>query len=134
MMVIYFDSMIIIYLLDHVGPFNMRALGRVEALVAAGDQAAVSDLSRLECRVRPLRLGDNAKLADFADFFSRQDVRVLSITTAVFDRATWIRATYNFKLADSLHLAAAVEYHCDRFLTNDSRVSTFSDIPVEVLP
>jgi predicted nucleic acid-binding protein len=37
-------------------------------------------------------------------------------------------------LADSLHLAAAVEGGCDRFLTNDARLSRFPDIPVEVLP
>jgi len=52
----------------------------------------------------------------------------------VFDRATVIRATNNFKLADSLHLAAAVEAGCDRFLTNDNRLSVFTDIAVEVLP
>jgi len=38
------------------------------------------------------------------------------------------------KLADSLHLAAAVESGCDRFLTNDARLSAFTAIPVEVLP
>jgi hypothetical protein len=37
-------------------------------------------------------------------------------------------------LADSLHLAAAVEAGCDRFLTNDTRLSAFTALPVEVLP
>ena len=32
----------------------------------------------------------------------------MTITPAVFDRATLIRAKHNFKLGDSLHLAAAV--------------------------
>jgi hypothetical protein len=31
-------------------------------------------------------------------------------------------------------LAAAAESGCDRFLTNDTRLSAFTDIPVEVLP
>jgi predicted nucleic acid-binding protein len=59
---------------------------------------------------------------------------MVPITTAVFDRATRIRAAHKFRLGDSLHLAAAVESGCDRFLTNDSRLSACTDIPVEVLP
>ena len=73
-------------------------------------------------------------MADFDAFFPRPDVRLVPIATAVFDRATVIRATHNFKLGDSLHLAAAVESGCDRFLTNDNRLSAFTDIPVELLP
>ena len=78
--------------------------------------------------------GDTAKLAVVDAFFVRPDVRLVPITTAVFDRATVIRATHDFKLADSLHLAAAVESGCDRFLTNDARLSSFTGISVDVLP
>jgi predicted nucleic acid-binding protein len=95
---------------------------------------AVSDLVRLECRVKPVKTGDAARLAVFDAFFARPDVRIVPITTAVFDRATTVRAAHNFKLGDSLHLAAAVESGCDRFLTNDTRLSAFTGIAVEVLP
>jgi predicted nucleic acid-binding protein len=133
-MVIYCDSVILIYFLDTVGSFNVRAVARMAAMRAAGDTAAFSDLTRLECRVKPLKLGATTTLTDFDAFFARPDVRLVPITTVVFDRATVVRATRNFKLGDSLHLAAAVESGCDRFLTNDSRLSAFSDIAVEVLP
>jgi uncharacterized protein len=133
-MTIYCDSVILIYLLDTVGPFNVRAVARMTALHGAGDVVAFSDLTRLECRVKPLRIGAAAKLVEFDAFFVRPDVRLVPITTAVFDQATVIRATHNFKVADALHLAAAVESGCDRFLTHDIRLSVFTDIPVEVLP
>jgi len=133
-MLIYCDSMILMYLLDTVGPFNVRAVARMAALRAAGDVAVFSDLTRLECRIKPIQIGATQTLADFDAFFVRSDVRLAPITTAVFDRATLIRAVHNFKLGDSLHLAAAVEARCDRFLTNDVRLSAFSAIPVEVLP
>ena len=133
-MLIYFDSVIPIYLLDQTGSFNARATARLTALEAARDQIAVSDLVRLECRVKPLKIGDVVKLAAFDSFFVRPDVRLLPLSTTVYDRATLIRATHNFKLADSLHLAAAVEGGCDRLLTNDTRLSGFPDIFVEVLP
>jgi predicted nucleic acid-binding protein len=133
-MVIYFDSVIVIYLLDHIGSFQVRADARLKALEAAGDQVAVSDLTRLECRVKPMARGDKVKLAAFDAFFARPDVRLAPLPTAVYDRATALRAAHNFKLADSLHLAAAIEARCDRFLTNDARLSRCTDIPIEVLP
>ncbi len=133
-MLIYCDSVILIYFLDSVGSFNVRSMARMAAMQAAGDVPAFSDLTRLECRVKPLKLGAATTLTDFDAFFSHPDVRIVPITTAVFDRATIIRAAHNFKLGDSLHLAAAVEGGCERFLTNDNRLAGFTDIPVEVLP
>jgi predicted nucleic acid-binding protein len=133
-MVVYLDSVILMYFYDHSGPFNVRAVNRLAALAAAKNQIAVSDLVRLECRVKHVKTGDNARLAVYDAFFARADIRVVPITTAVFDRATIVRAAYNFKLGDSLHLAAAAVAACDGFLTNDTRLSAFKDIPVEVLP
>ena len=132
-MLVYCDSVILMYFFDHTGPFNVRATTRLAALAAAKDRIAVSDLVRLEYRVLPLKNADETKLALFDAFCARRDVQVVPITTAVFERATFIRATGNFKLADSLHLAAAVEAGCGRFLTNDTRLAAFTDIPVEVL-
>lgn len=133
-MLIYCDSMILMYFFDHTGSFQVRASNRLTALAAAGDQIGASHLVRLECRIKPIKNGDAPRLALYDAFFARRDVRILSISPAVFDRATLIRAAYNFKLGDSLHLAAAAEAGCDRFLTNDIRLSAFTDIPVEVLP
>jgi len=132
-MLIYFDSVIVIYLIDHIGTFHVRASTRLASSTTAADQFAVSDLTRLECRVRPIALGDQVKLAGFDAFFARPDVQRTPLTTAVYDRATILRARHNFKLADSLHLAAAIEGGCDRLLTNDHRFSRCTDIAVEVL-
>lgn len=63
-MLIYCDSVILIYFLDTVGPFNVRAVTRMAAMRTAGDTAAFSDLTRLECRVKPLKLGATTTLAD----------------------------------------------------------------------
>jgi predicted nucleic acid-binding protein len=133
-MLIYCDTVILIYFHEHTGPFNVRAVNRLTALRAAGDRMGVSDLSRLECRVRPIRLGDAAAVAMYDSFFALPEVQLLPIASATFDRATLFRANYNFKLADALHLAAAIDGGCDRFLTNDARLSRCTDIPVEVLP
>jgi predicted nucleic acid-binding protein len=132
-MIVYLDSMIVIYLVEGPDPFRTRARDRMDQLVAAGDQAAISELTRLECRVKPIRLSDASLLADYDAFFDAPDLLRFSLGAPVFERATAIRAQYVFGLADSLNLAAAVEHACERFLTNDAQLRRFSDIAVEVL-
>jgi uncharacterized protein len=132
-MIVYLDSVIVIYSIEGPTPFLARARARLTGLVANGDQAAVSLLTRLECRVKPIKLGDAALLADYESFFNAPDLLRLMLPQAVFERATDIRARSGFKLGDSLHLAAALEYGCSVFLTNDTRLSRFPDIAVELL-
>src|SRR5262249_15617705 len=114
--------------------FNVRATARLAAIAVAKDRLAISDLVRLEYRVKPLKAGDTVKLTPFDAFCAPPDAQVVPLTKAVFDPGTVLPATHSFKLADSLHLAAAVEAGCDRSLTNDGRLSGFTDIPVEVVP
>ena len=57
-MLVYCDSVILLYFFDHTGPFNVRATNRLAALAAAKDRIAVSDLVRLEYRVKPLKNAD----------------------------------------------------------------------------
>ena len=129
----YIDGAILIYHYDG-GPFQAPAVRWLAALKAAGDELAISDLVRMECRVGPLCSGDETKLKIFDGFFARPDIRTASLTPAVFDRAAQIRADRGFKTPDAIHLAAAVESGCDRFLTNDLRLSRFAGLAVETLP
>jgi uncharacterized protein len=132
-MIVYLDSMIVIYAIEGPAPLLARAKSRLGSLVATGDQAAISDLTRLECRVKPIRHGDAAVLADFDAFFTSPNLLSFALPAAVFERATLIRAAYGFGLGDSPHLSAAIENRCGLFLTNDTRLSRCTDIPVEVL-
>jgi predicted nucleic acid-binding protein len=130
---VFLDSVIIIYYLDHTGDFQAQAAKRLAACHAAGDEIAINDLVRMECRVNPIRKGASLRLARFDGFFSHPDVHVVPITSAVFDRAAQIRAAHGYKTIDSINLAAAAEATCDLFLTNDTQLSDFPDIAVEIL-
>ena len=133
-MMVYLDSVILVYFFDHSGEFLQRAARRLATLRAAGDGIAVSDLVRMECRMDPLRHRDAKRLARFDTFFARDDVDKIPITTAVFDRATQIRAIHGYKAIDALNLATAVEGGCEVFLTNDLKLRSISGLTVEVLP
>jgi predicted nucleic acid-binding protein len=133
-MIVYSDANILIYLIEQPPLWGPRAAARYASLRAANDEVVVSDLARLECRVGPLQTGNMKLLAQFDAFFAAPDVRVVPLNAAVCERAAQVRATYRFKALDSLHLAAAIVHGCDRFLTNDTRLSACTDIVVEVLP
>lgn len=125
---IYFDSVALIYYVERRAPWAIQ----IDARLAAGPvKIVVSDLTRLECRVKPLSSGDAVLLAEYDTAFASAELA--PITAAVFDRATHIRAAHNFKTPDALHLAAAVEAGCDVFLTNDQKLKAFTDITVEVI-
>lgn len=126
----YLDAAPIIYLVEQMQPFASVVRGK---LAAPGLTLVSSELTRLECRVKPLRNGNTILLQDFDYYFANSIAELVPLTRDVIDRATEIRAQYGFKTPDSLHLAAAVLSHCDIFLTNDHRLSRFTSIVIETL-
>ena len=131
---IYLDTVIVIYAVEGPAPFQARAQNQLAHLLATGHRFAVSDLTRLECHIKPLRLADVALLANYDTFLASSDIVHVPITPVVFRRATAIRAHDRYALGDSLHLAAAGESGCAAFLTNDLALSGFTGLPVQVLP
>jgi predicted nucleic acid-binding protein len=132
-MILYLDTNIVIYVVEGNPVFAPKALLRLAAAQSAGDSFMISDLTRMECLVGPLKTNNTAVQASFLAFFARSDVQVVAVTAAVCDRAARIRATHNFKPMDALQLAAAVEHGANVFLTADARLASFTDVTVEVL-
>ena len=128
---IHLERAPVIYVVERVAPFDPW----VRARLSARDIVCVaSDLTRLECRVKPVRLGDASLLRDYDDYFRTSVAEIVVLTTPILDRATQIRAAFNFRTADAIHLAAAIESACDVFLTGDQRLAAFTGIAVEVVP
>jgi predicted nucleic acid-binding protein len=133
-MLYFLDANIVMYAVEGQPIDQQRARNHIAALEAAGHRFVVSELIRTECLVFPYRTGNGALLLDYERFFLGPHVAMVSLTVAIHQRAALIRGTLNHGLADSLHLAAAVEHRLDRFLTNDQNLVAFPDVPVELLP
>ena len=133
-MILFLDTNIVIYFVENTAGFGPRARAWIAQHRKMGNTFAVTDLVRMEARILPVRNGDAALLSQFDGFFALSDVQVFPLTAAVCDRGTILRATYNFKTADALQLAATIVHGCDRFLTADARLNRCTDIPVDVLP
>ncbi len=125
---VYLDTVSIIYLVENVAPFAEIVRNRLSDPEV--DQMC-SDLSRLECRVKPMRDTDATLLAEYDRYFETIIAETILLSRAVLDRATALRARYGFKTPDSIHLAAAIVGNCDVFLTNDHRLDSCTEIRVE---
>ena len=139
-MLVYLDTCIVIYAVEGQTPFQQRAHAHIAALEAVGYRFLMSDLTRGECLVHPLGRGDGTLLLDYQRFFLSRSVFIKGLTPSIYDRAARIRGQYRYAggriygLADSLHLATAIEYGCERLVTNDARLDNFSEFTVEILP
>src|SRR5438067_6682979 len=98
-MLVYLDAVICIYAVEGTPSFQTRARARLAALHAAGDQPAISDLTWLECRVKPIRLGDATALAEMEAFLTASNVVWVAMPVAVYERACRIRAIHKYILA-----------------------------------
>ena len=130
----YLDTNLVIYAVEGQLAFQQRARDHLAALEIAGHEFVISELTWTECLVWPLRIGNGALLLDYQRFFASRHLTTVPLLASVHQRAASIRARHNLGLADSLHLAVAVEHRLDRFLTNDNRLAAFPDITVEILP
>ena len=144
-MLYYLDTNIVIYAVQAGMAEHQRAVDHLAVLEQNGDRFVISELTRTETLVLPLQPGNGQLLEDFFRFFHGPFVRTIALTTAMHVRASAIRGGYSYpvvppalpkryRLADALHLAAAIEFGCDVFLTNDNELSNFPDITVEELP
>lgn len=127
---LYLDTAPVIYVVERVLPFFPVVDAR---LSTAGIVLVASDLTRMECRVKPVREEKTALLKDYDDFFLSAVADIIVLSREVVDRATEIRARHRFKTPDAIHLAAAMVTRCDAFLTNDNRLDRFPDIVIEVV-
>lgn len=128
------DASAIIYSVEGASLVKQRAAEQISlAIQSESGLLLTSRLSRLECRVKPLRDGRTDLLAIYESFFSAKSLSLSVVSAAIIERATDLRARYRFKTPDAIQLATAIERHADRFLTGDKELARCTEVAVEVL-
>ena len=120
---VYPDACALIYFVErHPQHFDalMQRLFRPDGALAV--QLVLTELLRLECRLKPLRDGDAQLLARYDAFFATAGHVWAPLDRTVFELATQLRAEHRLKTPDALHLAAALQSGCDELWTHDTRL------------
>jgi predicted nucleic acid-binding protein len=131
---LYLDACTIIYAFEGVPQIRNAVLAKIEqAVKSSGGILITSRLSRLECRVKPLRDRQTHLIANYDNFLSGRSISLCDISAAIIDRATELRALHNFKTPDAIHLATAMETRADVFLTGDAALARCTGLSVDVI-
>ena len=126
---LYLDTAPVIYVVEQVPDFSEKILHYIQK---PDTEVVVSDLTWMECRVKPLTENKETLLADYDKFFSQSIIEIVELSRRVLERAAHIRSQYNIKTPDAIHLGAAIISKCDIFLTNDRRLERFKDTHITV--
>ena len=119
---IYLDACLLIYLAERHGRWGAP----VADAMARAEEArfVISPLVKCECLVGPIRRGDPVLERAYAELF---EVFVsLAMPEPVYLQAAQLRARFNLRTPDALHLACAQHHRCEGLWTNDERLARAS--------
>ena len=128
-MKIFLDANAVIYLVEGVKPWYgyVRDVLAEQLQLHGRMEIAVSALSWLECRVKPLREENQTLLEHYQAFVTRPRLHIQPIETQVLDRATWLRAYHRLKTPDAIQAASALLLEGEvLFVTGEAR---FEKVP-----
>ena len=131
---LFLDACALIYRFEGAVKFRTAAMELMAQLSAqqTNVELAVSRMSVLECRVKPLREGNVALLKRYDDFFA--SVRIVELSAAVVDAATLLRARDGLKTPDALQAASAlVASERPVFVTADAGFAKVSGLDVRLI-
>jgi hypothetical protein len=94
----------------------------------------VSRLSLLECRVDPLRRGDQACLDRFEALFAQPDLLVVELSASVVELATQLRANHGLRTPDALQAACCLQLGPDAvMITGDAGFQRVQALQVRLI-
>ncbi len=121
--------------------FTERRAGYVDKMrlifrrVFDGDMVAlVSTIILPEILAKPLKESDDELVAAYRTmFYQTQGIILRPASSTIADHAADLRAHYNLKTPDALHIATAIDAGCQAFLTNDLDLRRVKEIRVLAL-
>lgn len=131
---LYIDSAPLIYYIEEDTKY-IRYMDHIFWLLKeTSTQAITSVIILTEVLNKPMQLGNTKLLNDYREILASNSAFQLHLVDSnVAERAAELRAKYNLRTPDALHVATALVSGCKSFLTNDKALGRVTDIPVLIL-
>ncbi len=95
---------------------------------------AASTIAFSEALTKPLKDEDTALVRAYSEMFgTTSGLRMIPVDMPIARQSAVLRARYNLKTPDALHIATVIITHCDAFLTNDLDLKRVTEIRMIVL-
>jgi predicted nucleic acid-binding protein len=119
---IFWDSMIFVYLMEDHAEFAPRVRHLREQMLKRRDRICTGALTLGEVLVSPYENEDQPLISRYKALLSPPVVEVLDFTSVAADHYARIRADRGIGRSDGMQLACAAAAKVDLFLTNDHRL------------
>lgn len=131
---LYMDTAPLIYYVEEHPTYIKRMDEIIEHIQKKPITVTCSVLTLTEILPVPLKAGNSQLIQDYRDILLySKEFRMMNISEQIAGTAAQLRATYNLKTPDALHLATAIETRCGAFLTNDKTLKRVIGIQILVL-
>lgn len=129
------DSNIFIRALDDSGPLGEKSRNLLVELKQATPKIFISVMVLEEFFVKVYKTGREADLNNILDFITMGGLaQLVDINRQIALLAAKIRADYNIKAPDAVHLASAIEVGAKTFITTDKKLPRkIGELTVKVL-
>jgi predicted nucleic acid-binding protein len=120
---LYVDANILIYLIEGRGETREKVTRILAEATSNGISLATSEITLAECLYGAFKQ-DNDELASVYRQVLSGDglMQPIPCHLALFEEAARTGANHSLKLIDAIHVAAALQFECDAFLTNDTGI------------
>jgi predicted nucleic acid-binding protein len=131
---LYLDASVVIYSVETHSTY-WPLLKPLWEKANLGEVSLVSsDLTILECLVRPLKTRDQIILTAYEELFESADWRLLPLMRPILREAAQLRADIPaLRTPDAIHAATALFSGCTAFLTNDVGFQRITSLPTIIL-
>jgi len=131
---LYIETAPLIYYLEENPTYVARMDTIVEYIETSSVEAISSVITLTEILNHPIRLGRTDLEQAYQSILLNTDTfRLLPVTVKIAQSAARLRAQYNLRTPDALHLATALESACDVLLTNDLGLKRIQEIRILIL-
>lgn len=131
---LYVEAAPLIYYVEE----NSTYLQRMEAIIAYIEDTPIraisSVISLTEVLSQPLKKGRTDLVQAYRDILVHgQNFNVIPVSQTIAEHAADLRARYNLRTPDALHIATAIDSACDVLLTNDNGLKRVTELRILVL-
>lgn len=132
--IIAIDSVIFIYVWNKQPEFFKQAK-RILELVSNGQANGVfSQIGLIELLTGPKRLGKKGLALLYKErVVNFPNLKISHLNDNVVEIASDLRAKYNLRTPDAIHIASAIDAKADKFITNDKSLKKVKEIKIELL-
>ena len=130
---VFVDTAPFVYLLE-INEFLTDKTKQVFNNFLSNTIFVTSVITYAEYCVRPKKINNQRAINKFKYLLNDIGCDIKNIDIEIADITADLRAKYQFlKTPDALQLATAIQYNCNKFLTNDNKLKQISEIEIVLI-